>query len=56
MTSAEKRAYKARFKEFIDAGVDKMLAEIIVKTEIEYGLIEPFDGDVIEVFSFDELI
>lgn len=41
MTAAEKKAYTARVKDYIKAGVDKDLARTMAKVEIEYGMIKP---------------
>ena len=39
--AAKKRAYEARVKEMIEAGVDKEMARTLAKVEIEYELITP---------------
>ena len=41
MTTAEKQAYKARVRDLIAQGIDKVIAEVMAKAEIECGLIKP---------------
>lgn len=41
MTVAEKRAKKAYKEDLIKQGIDKELAEIMVKTFIEYQIVRP---------------
>lgn len=41
MTKAEKEAYKARVKDLIAQGVDKEIAKVMAKVEIETGIIRP---------------
>lgn len=41
MTKAEKRAYEARKNDLMKQGIDKMVAEVMAKVELEYGLIKP---------------
>lgn len=41
MTAAEKRALKARIEELIADGVDKEIAKVMAKVEIEYQIIKP---------------
>ncbi len=38
---AEKEAYKARVKDLISAGVEKEVAKVLAKVELEYMLIKP---------------
>ncbi len=40
MTTAEKKAIKARANDLIKAGVDKELAKVMAKAEFEAGLIK----------------
>ena len=40
MTAAEKRAIKAREQELINEGVEKEIAEVMAKVELECGLIK----------------
>ena len=41
MTVAEKRAKKAYKEDLIKQGIDKELAEIMVKTFVEYQIVRP---------------
>ena len=41
MSKSEKAAYKARVKYLIGLGIEKELAEIMAKIEIEYEIIKP---------------
>lgn len=41
MTKAESNAIKARTNDLISQGVDKTIAEIMAKAELETGLIKP---------------
>lgn len=41
MTKAERKAYNARVKDMIEQGVDKDMAIILARVEIEYELIRP---------------
>lgn len=41
MTKAERKAYEARKKDLMKEGIDKMIAEVMAKVEIEYGMIRP---------------
>lgn len=40
MTTAEKKAIDARTKDLIKAGVEKELAKVMAKVELETGLIK----------------
>lgn len=40
MTKAEKKAIEARTKELIEQGIDKELAKVMAKVELETGLIK----------------
>lgn len=39
MTKAEKKAIKARTEDLIKEGIDKEIAKVMAKVELEYGLI-----------------
>ena len=39
MTAAEKKAVKARVEDLVKQGVDRKIAEVMAKVEIEYGII-----------------
>lgn len=39
MTAAEKKAIKARTKDLINEGIEKEIAEVMAKTELELNLI-----------------
>ena len=41
MTAAEKRALKARIEELIAEGVDKEIAKVMARVEIEYKITKP---------------
>lgn len=41
MTKAERTAVKARTKDLIEQGVDKIIAEVMAQAELEAGLIQP---------------
>lgn len=41
MTKAERDAIKARIKDLVNEGIDKELAEVMAKVEVEYELIRP---------------
>jgi hypothetical protein len=40
MTKAERKAIEARTNDLIKAGVDKEIAKVMAKTELECGLIK----------------
>ena len=40
MTPAEKRAIKARTNELIAQGIDKTLAQVMAKVELDHGIIK----------------
>jgi predicted transposase YdaD len=39
MTKAERNAYKARVKDLIEEGIDKMIAEAMAQAELTTGVI-----------------
>ena len=41
MTKAERNAYKARVKDLIEEGIDKMIAEAMAQAELTTGIIRP---------------
>jgi len=41
MTKAERDAIKAKIKDLVNEGIDKELAEVMAKVEVEYELIRP---------------
>ena len=41
MTNAEKKAIEARIKDLIKQGVEKELAKVMAKVELECGIIKP---------------
>ena len=41
MTKAEKKALEARIADLIAEGVDKEIAKVMAKVEIEYQIIKP---------------
>lgn len=41
MTKAERDVIKARIKDLVNEGIDKELAEVMAKVEVEYELIRP---------------
>ena len=41
MTQAEKKAYTARVKDLVSQGIDKELAKVMAKVELETGIIKP---------------
>lgn len=41
MTKAERNAYKARVKDLVDQGIDKIIAEAMAKAELTTGIIRP---------------
>ena len=41
MKESEKKAYNARVKDLIAQGIDRELAKVIAKAEIECGVIKP---------------
>lgn len=41
MTKAERNAYKARVKDLIEEGIDKMIAEAMAQAELITGIIWP---------------
>ena len=41
MTKAEKEVVKIRTRELIAEGIDKELAKVMAKVEVEYGIIKP---------------
>ena len=41
MTKAERKAYNARVKDLIKEGIEKELAKVMAKAELECGLIRP---------------
>lgn len=41
MSKAEKKAIEARTKDLIEKGIEKELAKVMAKTELECGLIQP---------------
>lgn len=41
MTKAEKEAVKARAKDLMEAGVEKMVAEAMAEAELVTGIIKP---------------
>lgn len=41
MTKAEKTAVKARTKDLIEQGIDRTIAEVMARAELEAGLIKP---------------
>ena len=41
MTKAERKAIESRTKDLIKEGVDKELAKVMAKVELECGLIKP---------------
>ena len=53
MTKAERTAYNALVKDMVAAGVDKEMAKVMAKVEIEYGIVKPVVADnEIETFKF----
>lgn len=40
MTKAEKEAIKARVKDLVNQGIEKELAQVMAKVELETGLIK----------------
>ena len=41
MTTAEKKAFQKRRQDLIKQGIDKDLASLMAKIDIEYGIIKP---------------
>lgn len=41
MTKAERKAIESRVKDLIKQGIDKELAKVMAKTELQCGLIRP---------------
>lgn len=41
MTKAERKAYEARKKDLMNEGINKTIAEVMAKVELEYGMIRP---------------
>lgn len=41
MTKAERKALNARIKDLVKAGVEKELAKVMAKSELDCGLIKP---------------
>ena len=41
MTKAERTALNSRIKELVEQGIEKEIARVMAKTELEYGIIRP---------------
>ena len=41
MTKAERNAINARIKDLVEQGIDKELAKVMAKVDLEYGIIKP---------------
>jgi len=52
MTKAERKVFNERVKEMVAQGVDKEMAKILARVEVEYGIIKPVVEDEIVNFTW----